>query len=420
MRKKDADINIVGFSGMNNVKESEGFFSDDGIAEPRIIHNADVDQTGTISVRHGFSKMISVVGSHSLWAGLSCSLFVANNKLYRFLPPSYVEIGTINCGNFPLSYIEVEDKVYFSNRFCKGVFRPVTNTIEEWGILPPGGPMLIAGFGSLNPGVYNVTMTNTVGEEISGTGPITSIELTSTGGIQVLNKPTGAIVWCTDANEYIFYNVGSVNKISSIPTVEPCPSLLCSPPPYLENLCYAFGRVWGSAGKTVYYSQPFKLEWFRLGANRFEFESDVTLLAKVSTGIFVGMKDKTRFFEGTEPDKMHQIDAGAGSVSGTLAYCNNVPYLADVMGTQEKGYVDVPIWVTSEGIVVGNGNGRLFNLTKNKLRFGTPEKGASLYRNQDGAFQFLSSFKQGASGSGAGFSDEATCEVFRNGTLVPS
>jgi len=332
-----------------------------------------------------------------------------------------LSVGVIGDRGEPISYIEIEDKVYFSNRYCKGVFTPSSNTISEWGITPPPGPMVITGAGSLALGVYNVTMTNVVGDEISGTGPITSIEVTAEGcGIQVLNRPAGAIVWCTDANEYIFYRIGAVNKVSEIPTVEPCPSLLCSPPPMLENLCYAFGRLWGSSGKTIYYSQPFKYSWFRMSSNRFEFESEVTLLAKVSTGLFIGMKDKTRFLEGTEPEKMQQIDAGAGSVHGTLAYCNNVPYLADIMGTQEKGYVDVPIWVTAEGIVVGNGNGRLFNLTKNRLRFGTPERGASLYRNQDGVFQYLSSFKQGASGSGAGFSDEATCEVFRNGTLVPS
>jgi hypothetical protein len=263
-------------------------------------------------------------------------------------------------------------------------------------------------------------MTNTVGDQISGTGPITSIEVTSIGGIQVINRPPGAVVWCTDANEFIFYRVGAVSQITAIPTVEPCPSLLCSPPPFLSNLCYAFGRIWGSSGKTVYYSQPFKFGWFRLSANRFEFESEVTVIARVPSGLFIGMRDKTRFLEGTEPEKMQQSDAGAGSVKGTLAYCNNVPYLADILGTPEKGYVDVPIWVTAEGIVIGNANGRLFNVSKNKLKFGTPEHGASLYRSQNGVFQFLSSFKQGASGSGAGFSDEATCEVFRNGTLVPS
>ena len=420
MPAKDSSIDIVGFSGMNNVKEKEGFYSAEGVTEPRIILNADVDQTGGVFKRPGITKAITLANGTGLWAGLTCSLFVDGGTLYRFTPPTILAIGSVGSRGFPISYVEIEGKVYFSNQYCNGMFDPITNGLSSWGILPPSGPILLTGSGSLLPGIYNVAMTNTVGDQISGTGPITSIELTSVGGIQVINRPSSAVVWCTDVNEFIFYRVGVVSQITAIPTVEPCPSLLCSPPPFLTNLCYAFGRVWGSAGKTLYYSQPFKLDWFRLAANRFEFESEITLIAKVSTGLFIGMKEKTRFLEGTEPEKMQQIDAGAGSVQGTLAYCNNVPYLADIMGTQEKGYVDVPIWVTAEGIVVGNANGRLFNVSKNKLKFGTPERGASLYRSQNGVFQFLSSFKQGASGSGAGFSDEATCEVFRNGTLVPS
>jgi hypothetical protein len=348
-------------------------------------------------------------------------LFVDNGTLYRFTPPTKVSIGSIADRGYSLSYAEVESKVYLSNQYCQGIFDPATNTMSAWGTLPPPGPMLLTGSGSLAPGIYNVTMTASSSDDadISGTGPITSIELSAEGGIQVINRPAGATVWCTDVNEYIFYRIGETNKISSIPTVEPCPSLMCSPPPFLSNLCYAFGRIWGSSGKTIYYSQPFKFGWFRISANRFEFESDVTVIAKVPTGLFVGMKDKTRFLAGTEPEQMQQSDAGSGSVSGTLAYVNNMPELGDVLGTPEKGYVDVPVWVTAEGIVAGNASGRLFNLTKNKLIFGLPERGASLYRNQGGVMQFLSSFKSGATGSGAGFSDSATCEIFRNGTLVP-
>ena len=413
------EISINGFSGMNNVKRDENFYSEKGIAEPRIILNADVDITQSITKRPGTTRILSLTAAHSLWAGLSCSLFIDNGTLYRFTPPTKTSIGSIGDRGAPVSFVEAEGKVYFSNPLCQGIFDPALNTVSTWGILPPPGPMLLTGTGSLVPGIYNVTMTSTNGDEISGTGPISRFELTAEGGIQVINRPSGAEVWCTDVNEHIFYRIGATNKIASIPTVEPCPSLMCSPPPFLSNLCYAFGRIWGSSGKTLYYSQPFKFGWFRLSANRFEFEDDITIIARVPTGLFVGMKNKTRFLEGTEPEKMQQADAGAGSVQGTLAYCNNVPYLADILGTQEKGYVDVPIWVTAEGVVVGNANGRLFNLTKNKLIFGIPERGASLYRNQNGVFQFLSSFKQGATGSGAGFTDEATCEVFRNGTLVP-
>jgi len=415
-----ADIDIKGFSGMNNVKRDENFYSAEGIAEPKITLNADVGITQSIVARPGTTKVISLTGAHSLWAGLSCMLCVAGESLYRISQGEAVLIAEIGDRGFAISYVEIDDRVYFSNQYCQGVFDPATNTVSAWGVLPPVGPMLLTGSGSLAPGTYNVTMTLASGDEMSGTGPISSIELFAEGGIQVINRPSGATVWCTDANEFIFYRIGQTNSIPSVQTVEPCPSLMCSPPPFLSNLCYAFGRVWGASGKTVYYSQPFEFGWFRLAANRFEFESDVTVIAKVPTGLFIGMKNKTRFLMGTEPEQMQQMDAGAGSVPGTLAYCNNVPYLADILGTPEKGYVDVPIWVTAEGIVAGNASGRFFNLTKNKLMFGTPERGASLYRDQKGVFQFLSSFKSGVAGSGAGFSDEATCEVFRNGTLVPA
>lgn len=443
-------ISINAFSGMNNVKKSERFSSEEGVAEPRIILNADALIEGSLLARDGTALIFVTTKGGSLWAGVNCSLFVDNGYLKRFTPPTAVTIGAINDRGYPVDFVDAENKVYFSNPYYQGIFDPATNTVSDWGVLPPSGPMLLSGSGSLSAGVYHVTMTSSVGDEISGTGPISSITLSADGGaITVLNRPSGSIVWCTDANEYIFYRIGETSKIDAITTVEPCPSLMCSPPPYLSNLCYAFGRIWGSNGSTVYYSEPFKLGWFRTSANRFEFEDEVTLIAKVPTGLFIGMRNKTRFYAGTEPEKMRVSDAGAGSIPGTLAYVNNMPELGDVLGTPEKGYVDVPVWRTTEGIVAGNALGRLYNLTKNKLIFGTPERGASLYRNFGGVLQILTSSKVGSGGSGAGFfdadtiaaikagkfdifslksnaigsgavaSETVTCELYRGGVLVP-
>jgi hypothetical protein len=80
----------------------------------------------------------------------------------------------------------------------------------------------------------------------------------------------------------------------------------------------------------------------------------------------------------------------------------------------------VPIWLTAEGIVAGNISGRLFNLSKNKLKMGIPARGASLYRNLDGVFQFLTGFKRGETASGAGFADAATIDAFENGRITQS
>jgi hypothetical protein len=410
-----AEINVKGFSGANNVNER--FMSKPGIAEPQVILNADVNLAGELVKRGGQTLFISLPNSHSLWACPLCMLCAADGILYRNVQGVAVNIGSITGPKYPLSYVEAEDKIYISNPYWQGVLDPVTNSLTSWGIPLPPGPMLLTGSGNLPAGTYHVTMTNVVSGELSGNGPITNITLSATGGIQILNRPSGALVWVTDADEGIFYLVGEVSQVVNLPTVEPLPSFLCGPPSALENLCYAFGRMWGSNESDVAYSEPFKLGLYKINANKFSFDSEITLIAKVPTGLFIGTKEKTYFLAGTDPDKMVLSDAGAASIKGTLAYCNNMPELNNVFGTPEKGYVDVPVWVTSEGYVAGNSSGKLYNLTKNKIKMGIPAVGASLYRNLNGVFQYLASFRSGNTGSGAGATDETTYNAFKNGKV---
>lgn len=409
------DVNINGFAGANNVNER--FLKKPGIAEPRIILNAYVDLAGRLVIREGKTLHVNLSGAHSLWSGTSCMLCASGAVFYRISQGVADAVGAIDGPEYPLSYAEVDDKVYVSNPYWQGIFDPTANSVAAWGVPQPPGPMLLSGSGNLPAGTYHVTMTNVTSGELSGNGPIASITLDTEGGIQILNRPSGALVWATDADEGIFYLVGETSKIVDIPTVEPLPTFLCSPPPFLENICYAFGRLWGSSGETIYYSEPHKPGLFKLASNKFSFDSPVTVIAKVPTGLFIGMESKTVFLAGSEPAKMIQTDAGAGSIKGSLAYCNNLPDLGSTLGTPEKGFVDVPVWMTQEGIVAGNQSGRLYNLTKNKLKMGIPGRAASLYRNLDGVFQYLSSFKSGTTGSGAGFVDAETFNAFRNAKI---
>jgi hypothetical protein len=420
MAKPLKPIAAVRFAGMNNVKTSEGFFIDaeNGIVEPRIILNADVDLQGRLVKRAGRTLRITLPGAHSLWACNSAMMCVANGRLYRIVQGAAVKIGSVVVDGpaAPVSYLEVEGRIYASNPYWKGIFNPADNTLSAWGVTPPPGPMMSSTTGSLPAGTYAVCYTNHVGGEMSGNGPISMITLAAAGGIQLHNRPTGAVVWMTDANESSFFRAGEVNFITELPLAEPLPSFLCGPPPFLENLAYAYGRIWGSSGPTVYYSEPFRFGWFKLTSNRFDFEDDVTLIAQVATGMFIGLKHKTFFLAGTEPSKMAQMEIGAGAVRGTLAYCNNMPYLADIMGTEQKVISNVPVWLSEDGFVAGNTAGRLFNLTKNKLRMGTPDHGASLYRDVNGAIQILTSFKQ----SGFGSSDAETVAALEAGKVVQS
>lgn len=435
------------FLGMNNVHPT--FSSKDGI-NPKILFNAYPDESGSITKRDGYTLFLSLSGAHSLKGFDSCMLCAANGILYEVGNGVARQLTTITGPkdevNGKLDYVYCHDKIYISNLYWRGILDPSTYVVSSWGIDIATGPMLITTTGSLPAGTYNVCFTNVSDGLISGNGPIQSITLATSGGIQVLNRPVNALVWATDVNEPIFYLVGAVDKITHIPTVEPLPTFMCSPPLNMICLCYAFGRLWGAVGPTLYYSEPYRLDLFNLNTNKFKFNSDITIIAKVPTGLFIGTEEGTKFFNGTEPDKMTEVDVGSGSVRGTLEYCNNMPYLADILGTSEKVFSDVPIWRTDEGIVAGNITGRLFNLTKDKLRLGKVSRGASLSHQLKGYFTYLTSAVAASGGNvdsetltalknakitsnnvlGNSFNDHSlctdsvTCEVWRNGVLVPA
>lgn len=412
------EIKINSFTGMQNIESSEGLFVKKGVAQPRVILNADCTEKGRIVKREGQTKIISLTDGHSEWSGATCHLVMDGTTLKRISGETATTIENIGGAVVPMAYAEVADKVYLSNEFYTGIFDPVANTLSAWGISLPAGPMISTTSGGLPVGTYHVCLTQTSGDDISGNGPITQIVLASEGGISISNRPSGAVVWCTDPNGDIFYRIGETDTITSVTTVEPLPSMFCSPPPFMKYITHAFGRMWGMVGSRLYYSEPFHLDWFKLGNNVFEFATDITLIAKVKTGLFIGCEDRTYCLLGTEPKDMKQLDVGAGAVPGTLAYCNDIIELGDTISPPEKKHVSVPVWVSQEGIVAGNPVGRLFSLSQQKVKFAPGNVGASLYRKKDGQFQFLTSFPKGGVQEGLGMSDETTVEVIRNGVVI--
>ena len=405
---------------MNNIKDSEGLaVGKEGKAQPRIILNSDITSQGRLIKRDGLTKIINLTNPHSLWSATLAVLCVSENKLYRISQGQAVEICSITGPNTELNYTEVNEKIYISNPYWNVIFDPSDNSTSEWGLTLPEQPVVSSTVGSLPAGTYQLCFTKFNNCEISGNGTIASIELTSEGGISISNRSANSLVWITDPNGSKFYLAGQLDTIATtVSSSEPLPSFLCSPPPFMEYITYAFGRVWGSVEKVLYYSEPFHPEWFRTSLNKFEFDQNITMIVQVPTGLFIGCKDVTYFLAGNEPSQMKQTLAGKGAIPGTLVYCDNVPELGDILSPAERIYVSVPIWLSQEGIVIGNASGRLFNLTQQKVKFSPGVKGASMHRMKNGEFQYLTSFKQGSPGSGFGMADSVTAEVIRNGRVL--
>jgi hypothetical protein len=414
----DNTIKLSAFTGMSNVEDAEELFVKQGVARPRIILNADVTNSGKIVKRDGQTKIINLTDGHSQWAGATCHLVMDGTTLKRITGKTATAIGSIGGMKAKTYYAEVGNLVYISNQYTNMVFDSSDNSLSAWGLAVPNGPVLTAGSGGLEAGSYHVCTTKYSGSDLSGSSPISNIVLSATGGIAITNRQSDEIVWCTDVNGDLFYRVGAVDNIVAIPSVEPLPTLFVTQPPFMENICHAFGRIWGSRGNIVYYSDAFHLDWFRPSFNMMEFATTVTMIARMKTGLFVGCEDRTYCMLGTEPSQMQQLDVGSGAVPGTLAYCSNIIELGDTISPPEKKHVSVPVWVSQEGIVIGNAVGRIFSLTQGKVKFAPGNEGASLYRQRNGEFQFLTSFFKGSSASSMGASDEATCEVIRNGKVI--
>jgi len=411
-------ITVGAFVGMNNLDSSDNQCIKNGVGYPRIILNSDVTSRGRLRKRDGYTKVVSLTAPHSMWAGDKCMLCVSGGMLYRIEGATATAVGAVTDNDSPMYYAEVGSLVYYSNRFCNGVFDPDANSTSSWGIDLPNGPMLSSANGNLDAGTYHVCLTTENDNEISGNGPIGQISLSSEGGISISNRGEDDIVWCTDPNGDIFFRVGKTDSIVNIPSVEPLPSLFCYPPPYVQHLTHAFGRMWGSVGNRVYYSEPFKWSWWKKGTSYFEFATNVTMIAKTRTGLFIGCEDRTHCLLGTKPEEMQNLDVGAGAIPGTLAYCNNLIELGDTISPPEKKHESVPVWVSEEGIVAGNPVGRLFSLSQGKVKFSPGKHGASLYRQKNGDFQYLTSFYKGPDEDSVGMNDEATVTVIRNGTVI--
>lgn len=406
-------ININSFTGMSNLDPDEGLFVKKGVVRPRIILNADVTVKGRLKKRDGQVKKVSLIDGHSMWAGYHAHLVMDGVTLKRVSGNTATEIGSVGMVKSPVSYAEVGNFIYVSNKYYNGIFNPDSDTLSSWGITLPNGPVLSATNGTLPAGTYEVCFTRVSGLNISGNGPVSIITLNSEGGIVISNRPVDAIVWCTERNDSVFQRIGAVDIIVNIPEVEPLPSLFCNPPPYIEHLTHAFGRMWGARGRFLHYSEALHLDWWKY---KFEFATDIGMVAKVKSGLFVGCDDRTYFMQGTDPEQMEQIDVGAGAVPWSLCYGYSIKELGDTISPAEKVHNSVPGWVSKEGVVLGNAVGRVFNLSKKSVKFSPGAIGASLYRNKNGQFQFLASFKQGTSGMGLG--DTVVAEVVRNGVVM--
>lgn len=400
--------------GMTNLP-----FAGDAADAARVVVNADV-VNGKAVKRVGKDTWLALANVNSLWAGTWCMLAAAGGVVYDVTGGAATAIDTVDGPTTePVWFEEVDGLVYMSNLYWCGTYDQADG-LAAWGISCPNMPICSQTGGNLPAGVYRVAMTNVYGGLPGGSSAVATIILTATGGIAISNLGTSH-VWVTEPNGSELFWCGNVPTVTQITSAEPLPTLLCHPPLPMENICYAFGRMWGSRQTRLYYSEPLRPDLWRDSDNFFEFGQDITLVARAANGLFVGGETATFSLLGKRPEEMVQTPVGPGSIRGSLCYADSMPTLDNTISPEEKVHNSVPLWLTTEGFVLGNAAGRLFNLTASRLDV-KPQttRAATIAHRRNGVSQIVSSWLMQGQGdsNNLGFGDEMVAKVIRNGQEI--
>jgi hypothetical protein len=394
-------VRVPAFTGMNNVSKIG-----QDLKTPSILLNADVSKEGVLSQRQGYAKVVTLAGAHSLWSGSVMLCGAGDGNLYRINNTVATSLAS-GAGTKPIYFVEINGNIYISSALYTGVYNIGSETVSSWGLaLPNVGPQCTSGGGGLLPGTYHLAFTTLSGGEISGNGPVVRFDLSNSGGIVISNRPADAIVWCSDVDGSELFFAGAVDTVNDV-GMERLPSFGKTPPPNMEHICYAFGRIWGSVGDVLHYSDPLAYSWFG-PSGRIPVDGNILMIAPVTGGIFLGFSDRIDFLVGREPSQMafeYKVNS-KGVIENTLQYVDSMPEIGS----------DIPIWTGKGGIYAGMLDGTILDLTRKRITFNAPKKaGASLIQMLADGPRYLSAFEQPTD---VGFGDSATCEVVRNGRVL--
>lgn len=292
--------------------------------------NIDIDDAGEIKRRRGRVK-VSSGNFHSLHRINDTVFVVKDGNLCRLLPSYAVSVLKYGVGLDPVSYVKVDDEVFFSSRTTSGVVSLKDFTVSEWGH-------------------------------------------ESTDG--------GQGRWLSPV----------VNPSDDLPAVR---GKLLGAPPNADYLAYLNGRIYLSSGKTLWATELFLYHYVDKTRTFISFESDITGVAAVTDGLYVGTAEAVYFLSGPFGQMGRIKLADVGMVPGSMV---EVP--ADVVRGSSSSRNAV-MYMTRLGVFVGLDGGDSLNITQSRVEFPVSTRAAPMFRLQDGMNQYVAVTNNGGTPVGA-------------------
>lgn len=371
--------------------------------------NVDLTSKGTLRRRKGSEKILSGTDVRSLWNNGDDSYFADGAQLRKLNPDNTSSVIDSVTPRRNVSYAAVLDDVYWSDGV---VLRRIANGVSsDAGVpVPNPYPVVTSGAGgSLPEGLYQVAFTAVVSGEESGLTWSEMEDVPANGRIDVTGIPSGRInVYMTPPNGDALFLVTELNNASSISfTVTPvwgrqAPTFGLRQMPAGHIVRYSNGRLLVAAENILYHSEPYAPALHNPMRGYTPFPARITVVEPCKNGVYV-VADKTYWLAGEDIEKAEVIEAlPYGAVEGT----------GGLMENTENVW-----WFSKRGIVVGDPNGQVQNIQENAVAVDSAVAGASLYREQDGMRQAITSLF-GTDASIAAATSYMSAEIIRKGEML--
>lgn len=395
-QERDQDVVLYSsFNGLRNDVTPERYGSGDLF----IASNCDLDKSGRLSRRAGFTKQLAGA-VHSIWADdeQTICMFASGNQLNRMATDySSAPLRTLAGVGARISYSKVNDEVFFSNGVDTGVIQ--NGTARTWGIAVPPLPSPSVTVGYMPAGDYQFTMTYMRAEGQESGAPLAGVIAVPDGAGVKFALPVSAdpgvaskILYLTTANsEELFMAIVVANASTSTTYIgdttelsTPLKTQFLQPAPAGQLVAYYRGRMFVAVGDTLYPSEPYAYEWFDY-RNYIQLSGKITLLATMEdkersgdaqhSGFFVGTDRSCGIIVGTAPSDFQYVPkTNYGAIMGALDYVDG-----SVFGDNSLGARSLPMWLTTQGLCVGKPDMEIQNLTRTKYGFTAAGQGAALF-----------------------------------------
>lgn len=427
MGVRDDDlIRIAAFDGMNNRAKQNAL-------APSVLREAvdvDLDKEGKISSRRGYTApLIACTLGHSLWADalFPFGLYADDESLYGLNPDLSTDLLRTGLSRgLDISYARINDSVYWSNDSECGMVTAM-GEVMPWACEQPAGqPALDPMEGALGAGQVQVCITfaDRHGRESGGTLAAV-IDLQPGQGVQLSDIPQPADpvetpkirIYVTGGDDRALYFAKSIPAGTTMAAVTQRPegrliaTQFLSPMPAGHIVRYWNGRQLVARGRYLLWSESLRYGMTHLGNAHYGLRDTLTLVAPVEgdgAGVFVSDGKRVIFLSGATPKDWQPKPVGAyGAVAGSFLMTP-----ASAWGIESKQLV--PAWLGTDGLfTVGLPGGTIATFKQADFIAGVGDKAASLFREQDGLMQFITTLRGGMVMPRLGVTDSAVARVYR-------